>query len=335
MTDKETGRINYIDFLKFIGLTAIIIAHVGSPSWLMMIRGFDVPFMVILSAILAQRSYRKYESDSLSVKNYYFSRVKRLVIPTWTFLSLYFVLLFIVEGELREVKYYIASFCLTLYGKGYVWVILIYLYSALLIPLFSKMKLSIKGLIFVTILYGLYEIAYYLKIGTDNKFLETTVYYIIPYGFITYLGYNYYQMRKRSRYSITIISFLIFIILFVYYWIINGSPQRVGIAKYPPRLYYLGYGITCSFVMLLFCEKHNLKIFDNSLIRYISMHSMWIYLWHILVLDVYMILRLPEVWYIKLFIVYGIAIIIVFVVNKCLDLIEKKIQIGFFKYLRG
>lgn len=331
-----TDRIHYIDFLKFIGLTGIIIAHVGSPSWALMMRGFDVPFMVILSAILAERSYRKFEKDSLSAIDYSFSRIKRLVLPTWIFLIVYFVLLFIVEGELRGAGYYIASFCLTRYGIGYVWIILIYLYSALLIPLFSKLKLSIKGLIAVIVVYSLYEIAYYFKIGIDNKFIDTTVYYIIPYGVLTYLGYNCCQMRKKTRYLIIITSLLVFIALFVYYWIVSGSPQLVEIAKYPPRLYYLSYGIACSFGLITLCEKRNLKIFENSIIRYISMHSMWIYLWHILVLyaDKYKVLRLPKVWYIKLFIVYGIAIMIVFVVNKCLDIIERE-QRGFFKYLRG
>ena len=245
------------------------------------------------------------------------------------------MLLFIAEGELQGWKYYIASFCLTRYGIGYVWIILIYLYSALLIPLFHRMKLSIKGLLFILVMYGLYEIAYYFKIGTDNIFLDTTVYYIVPYGVLTYLGHNYYQMRKRTRYLIAITSSLIFAILLFCYWMINKSFQLVSIAKYPPRLYYLSYGIACSFGLLLLCEKCQFKIFDNSFIRYISMHSMWIYLWHILVLSVYRFLGLPEVWYIKLFIVYGIAILVIFVVNKCLDLIERKIQIGFFRYLRG
>lgn len=334
-SDTLTSRINYIDFLKFVGLTGIIIAHVGSPSWLMMLRSFDVPLMVILSAVLAEQSYKKFAREGLLVKDYYFSRIKRLVIPTWTFLGLYFVLFFIVEGELRGWRYYIASFCLTRYGIGYVWIILIYLYSALLIPLLNRMKLSTKGLIFTIVIYGLYEIAYYLKIGTDNRVLNTTIYYIVPYGVLTYLGYNYYQMKKRTRNLIVITSSLIFAVLLFYYWIINEAPQLVKIAKYPPRLYYLSYGIACSFGMLLLCEKYHFKILDNSLIRYISMHSMWIYLWHILVLSVYRIFRLPEVWYIKLFIVYGIAILIVFVVNKCLDLTERRIQIGFFKYLRG
>ena len=53
-------RIGYVDFLKFIGLTGIILAHVGSPSWLMMLRSFDVPLMVILSSMLGKKSFEKY-----------------------------------------------------------------------------------------------------------------------------------------------------------------------------------------------------------------------------------------------------------------------------------
>lgn len=65
------ARISYIDFLKFIGLTGIIIAHVGSPSWAMMLRSFDVPFMVVLSSILGEKSFHKYENSGKSSARHY------------------------------------------------------------------------------------------------------------------------------------------------------------------------------------------------------------------------------------------------------------------------
>ena len=328
-------RINYIDFLRFIGLTGIIIAHVGSPKWAIMLRSFDVPFMVILSSVLGEKSYHKFENSKLSPMNYFFSRIKRLVIPTWILLIIYFGILYIISGNFFEFNYYIASFCLTRYGIGYVWIILIYLYSALLIPLFSKIKLSKMGMVCVTIIYLMYEVAYYFQIGVDNKLIDSTFYYIIPYGLLTYLGYNYYQIKKNNRCIIAIVSLIVFISFGVYYWYIYEAPQIVQIAKYPPRFYYLGYGIAVSFGLLLFCEKYYLKIYDNPLIRYISVHSMWIYLWHILILTAYGALKLPEIWYIKLIIVYAIAIAIIYVVNRFLDIIENKRKFKFFKYLRG
>ena len=65
-----------------------------------------------------------------------------------------------------------------------------------------------------------------------------------------------------------------------------------------------------------------------------SQHSMWIYLWHILVLTVYEKLQMVEIWYLELLIVYAVSISIVFIVNVFLDKIEIKKRYGWVKYLR-
>lgn len=325
MKDPDFGkqvRINYIDFLKFIGLTAIIIAHVGSPDWLLMLRNFDVPLMVIVSSILGERSYKKYEGKGIAyTKDYYITRIKRLVIPTWMFLTFYFILAFLM-GQKQSTEYYIYSYCLTRYGIGFVWIILIYLYSAMLIPLFSKIKFSVKGIIIIVTVYCLYELIYYFQVGVDNEFIETTLFYIVPYGLLTYLGYNFCRMSKKVKMIIAAAALLIFIIFGTFYWARSGAPQSVQIVKYPPRLYYLSYGIIWSFFLLMFCEKHDFRIYDNPIIRYISVHSLDLYLWHILVLSMYSTLGLPEIWYIKLAAVYVIALIIVFALNKILNLMH-------------
>lgn len=44
-------RNTYIDFLRFIGLTLIILAHVKAPVWITELRCFDVPLMVFVSGI--------------------------------------------------------------------------------------------------------------------------------------------------------------------------------------------------------------------------------------------------------------------------------------------
>ena len=328
-------RLKYIDFLKFIGLTGIIIAHVSPPAWLMSARNFDVPFMVILSSILAEKAFAKYTENQHAYTNYFWSRVKRLVIPTWIFLGIYFVIYFAFTGTLFDLKYYIASFFLTRYGIGYVWIILIYLYSALLVPFFCKIKLSKYGVFLIFFAYILYEIAYYFQIGVESKFVETTFYYIVPYGLLTYLGYNYFHMKKRQRFWITVTALFLFIGCGIYYAIQTGQWQSPQIAKYPPRSYYLAFGIGISFLLLLLFEEKHFKMFDNRIICFISKHSMWIYLWHILILTVYSYLDLPMLWYVKLPIVYIGATLTVYIVNTVLDLIEKKKKINFFNYFRG
>lgn len=328
-------RIEYIDFLKFIGLTGIIIAHVGSPNWLMMLRSFDVPLMVIISSLLASYSIKKYNFDFKSIISYYISRFKRLVFPTWIFLIIYFLLKFIIFKELnKDINFYLKTFLLTRYGLGYVWIILIYLYSAFLIPIYKFIGFKKKSKIIVLSIYFLYELLYYFGIGINNKILDTTLFYIVPYGLLTFIGYNYEKITDKKRIVLFVINLSIFITLAYYYFIKNGSFQLVQIAKYPPRLYYLSYGLFCFSLLMIFCNKYDLKIFRNKFIVFISKHSMWIYLWHILVIDIYDNIHLPNFWFIKLLFVYIGAIIIIFIINKILDIIEKKHKYNFFKYLR-
>lgn len=334
------SRLPYIDFLKFIGLTGIIIAHVGSPSWAMMARSFDVPFMVMLSSLLANRSYEKLLTSGATVKDYYLSRFKRLVFPTWIFLLLYFIISFIFKGHTESIKKYIASFALTRYGIGYVWIILIYLYSAMLVPLFAKLKTSRKAILIVSVSYLIYEIAYYYQVGLNGNIyvkalVDTTFYYIVPYGLLTFLGYNYIFFKRSTKVGIASVSAVAFVGLFIFYRVYTGNFQLVQIAKYPPRIYYLSYGIACSFILLLYCEGKVLKVFSNVIIKFVSSHSMWIYLWHILVLQVYENLHLPEIWFIKLVVVYCVSSVIVVVINCLLDKSEENKKIAVLKYLRG
>ena len=331
MLDK---RINYIDFLKFIGLTGIIIAHVGSPDWLMMLRNFDVPLMVIVSSILASYSIKKNREDKQSTINYYISRIKRLAFPTWIFLIMFFIYKTIIK-ETMSIDYYISSFLLTKYGLGYIWIILIFLYSALLIPLFRRMGYKKRSSIIILGFYILYEILYYYNIGTANKIRDTTFYYIIPYGLLTYLGFNIERISNKKKKIYILINFIVFSLFVYYYYIKTGTFQSVQIAKYPPRLYYLSYGIFSSLLILYICQRHNLNIFNNKIIIFISKHSLWIYLWHIFVLDIYKYTSLPEIWYVKLLFVYTTAIIITFIINKLLDLMEKNHKLYILKYLRG
>ena len=204
----------------------------------------------------------------------------------------------------------------------------------MLIPLYSKYGLTRKTTLCLAVMYIIYEIAYYYGIGTENKLIDTTFYYIIPYGgVLTYLGYNYKRITKKLM--VVVISFSVFLGLMVYCWAKFGSFQLVQISKYPPRLYYLSFGIAVSYFLLMICEGNTFKIYQNPVITYISKHSMWIYLWHILVLSLYRFASLPEKWYIKLVVVYSCSIAIVFLVNKALDYVEARKNIFLIKYLRG
>ena len=329
------NRIKSIDFLKWIGLTGIILAHVGPPEWIMMLRNFDVPLMVILSGVLAQHSFNRFSKDGKSVKGFFIHRAKRLVIPAWIFLVIYFGICFVLGEPGREISYYFYSFCFTRYGIGYVWIILIYLYGMILTPAIDNNKPSTKTIVFVLGIYCLYESAYFLGIGTENKFVDSTFYYIVPYGVITYIGYYYKTMAKSVKNLICALSWLFFILSASYYYIQHGGVQLVSIAKYPPRLYYLSYGLAWSSMLLWISEERDAKIYNNAFVEFVGSHTMWIYLWHILALKFYTTFHLPEVWFLKFAIVYTGSILFTLLVNEVLDFIEKKQKVFFLQYFRG
>ena len=64
--NEEPARIEYVDFFKVLALFCIFLAHVGPPEWVIALRCFDVPLMVILSAMLGERSYARKKAASSS-----------------------------------------------------------------------------------------------------------------------------------------------------------------------------------------------------------------------------------------------------------------------------
>lgn len=329
-------RLYYLDFLKTVGLFCIIIAHVNPPNCIIAVRSFDVPLMVIISSFLANRSYKKYKATNNGIIGYYRSRFARLVFPTWLFFVLYFAVTDIGTGHLHPASYYLKSFLLTRYGVDYVWIILIYLYSALLVPIIERIGFSIKAIVTVILFYLAYEILYHFQIGTNNMAIETTFYYIIPYGLLTYIGYNLEKIKRKKLIIFIVANLIIFIATALYLHARTGNFQQIQTYKYPPRLYYLSYGIFCSLSLMTICKnKRYEKYFNNKIIQYISSHSMWIYLWHALALFIYQKLHLPENWILKFLAVSISAILIVILVNKFLDKLEKRKHIKLFDYLRG
>ena len=333
MSQINNKRINYIDFLRFLGLVCVIIAHVEPPNWMIFLRNFDVPLLVILSSIVNDISYTNNYDNSLSKCNnilkFYFNRIKRLIIPTWFFLFIYFLIKYLL-GNSFTIDYYVKSFLLTRYGIGYVWIVLIYLYSALFVPYFSGKCFS-KSILHIAVIYVIYEILCHYKLDSDNYIIDTTLYYMIPYGLLTFLGVNCLKINIKQKKIIILASYALFFLFGLYYWKKTGSIQNIQLFKYPPRVYYLSFGIGCSFLLLLLCEKcrHN-----SYLIDYVSKHSMWIYLWHIVALDICNYYGLTMPWFVKALLVFIMSIGAVFITNKIMDTIERYKLFSFAKYLR-
>lgn len=183
------------------------------------------------------------------------------------------------------------------------------------------------------VIYILYELSCQAKLN-NNAFLDTTIFYIIPYGVVSYLGHHFLALGKNRK-SIICISLLLFTVMTFIFFRMTGSFQNVQIAKYPPRLYYLSYGVFFSMLLMYLGEINNSLLPYNKFISFISRHSMWIYLWHIVFIEIYNCFLDLNLWYIEYVFVYLLSVLMVYAMNVILDKLEKHDSMKkYLKYFR-
>ena len=108
---------------------------------------------------------------------------------------------------------------------------------------------------------------------------------MIPYGVLFAFGLSIPKLKPRSTLYLCIFFSLCFIILAAYFWINTGNFIQTQKFKYPPSLYYFSYAIAVSIFLWAigektwsFIEKYKLI---SRLILFVASNSIWIYLWHI------------------------------------------------------
>lgn len=176
-----------IDILKCIGLFLIILAHVEvSNSVILELRSFDVVLMVFLSGILSVNSYNKEKNDV----RYVVKRIKRLLIPTYIFLTIYFLCNYVV-GWLFSLPVYnfhtIWTSYLLLDGIGYVWIIRVYLLCAVVVPFTVRLFLNLRvryAFFILCVVWVIYEVVYATGVFNDNIFFKWAIWYAVPYGIV-------------------------------------------------------------------------------------------------------------------------------------------------------
>src|SRR5262245_60892763 len=116
-------RDKQIDVLRFLGIALIILAHLDVPRWLYQLRNFDVPLIMLASGMaLRQTGFKGSYAD------YLWKRVKRLVFPSWLFLTGYFLVLGVTGLPLERLTFdHILESYLFLSGADFVWIIRVFL----------------------------------------------------------------------------------------------------------------------------------------------------------------------------------------------------------------
>ncbi|AFZ25608.1 acyltransferase family protein [Cylindrospermum stagnale PCC 7417] len=288
------------DILKTIGLLCIIFAHVGPENNILFhIRRFDVPLMVIVSGTLY---YYSSAQKQISFWSYLQKRLPRLIAPVWLFLAFFFISAYGIFALLSQPYPFsqqkIFDTFLLLNGIGYVWIIrvftLVALFASLLLSLYRFSKSESRFLALLSLIYLGYELLFNLtqRFNLPSRILSSLVkdylFYLMPYGCLFGLGMTLSKLRGRKILFIFGIFLTIFLLLAGYFYYRQGHFVSTQVFKYPPRIYFISYGVFMSllsfFVVDKFSLKYNLSAKNNALITgitFISASSLWIYLWHI------------------------------------------------------
>lgn len=335
-------KIKY-DILKFIGTICIILAHIHPPIVLFQLRNFDVVLMIMISASLFFEKYNEpFKKRELIM--YIKKRFTRLIIPTWIFLTIYFLIIRIVFKDSINLNLLLSSYSLH-NGIGYVWVIRIYIIESILLPLLYYLKriINFKHIVFLTfIIYVIYEILCTFNLFNYNIILSDYIAYLFPLFviiLITYILNKKILVDKniKQAFVISFINIIIFIILFLYYYKTTGSIHNTNYRKYPFRLYYLSYAIAISTFLLYIVSSKKIKncILLNKFFIFIGKSSLWIYLWHILFLKLFSLININ--WLINYVCITIFSFLITLIQNKILDYIEKNTnkEYYFLKMFRG
>lgn len=300
-----------IDTLRFLGISLIILAHVGAPAWINQLRCFDVPLMFFVSGLACSGK------PIVNYWDYAIKRAKRLLYPTWFFLAVFLILLsllrLILHKEPLPLNYYIESLTMT-GGVGYVWIIRIFFLVALIQPVWlwteKKLNTTPKAMLSFLAVWGGVILLYRSSVSWNSiflkRFLEEWVITLISYALPYVLGLKLRYVEVRKVKAITIAWTIIFAISLVVYYCKNGFPIILTPAyKYPPHSYYVLYGLlVCSLLWLM--SKRIAKVLGNRFFLFVGQNTIWIYFYHIPLL--LFTSNIP--WVYRYVLVYAISILI-------------------------
>lgn len=286
--ERDTG----IDVLKFIGLIGLIVSHTFTNDLILQIRSFDVNLLVVISAYLADRNQNNKNTTYLA---YCKKRIKRLLFPTWIFITVYLILNAWFKFQKYSKVQIIRSYLLLNNSIGYVWIIYVYLICAVTIPLLKKIDTNKR---YVKVIFIGVTLSYlWLTTISESYWYQLIVLYPIIYSLISIVGICIARNETKFNTIIMTSGLVIFLVYAIALYKINGKFVVTGEYKYPPKLYYLGYSIGVS--ILLFKLKNVLlslakAVNMTKIVSFFSKHSLWIYLWHIFALQMVAKLHLNQ-----------------------------------------
>ncbi|UTH00873.1 acyltransferase [Macrococcoides canis] len=316
-----------IDILRAIAMICIIIAHSKPDALTFQLRNFDVIMIVILLGASFQLSM---QGKPINYVQYIIKRFKRLILPTWIFLTVFFSFFYILSITTNK-EYFTLPQIIESYkmlgGIGFLWIMKVFFIVALTSPLLLYISNRVKShILYFTLLALAYIIYHILYLQLDqvpmpfNKYYNLILLEGIGYSIVTAIGIRLLLLGSTSYRAMTIISIILYATLALYYQF-----EPIQNFKYPPHLYYISYGMMMTLLMyrLLDIKPLHDKL-NNLFIQFISKHSLWLYFWHILTLYILKLIHTPfnTNFFTRFIFIFGLALILTIIHNK----IAKKIK---------
>ena len=276
------------DNIRGFAFVLLFIAHTMINSLWYNIREFDVPLMVFVSGMV-------YSSKQFDFSwTWAWNRFLRLYVPVIIFLTIFFFICFMFDLKSYSFQDVVASY-LMVGGVGYLWIFRIFMYIMILTPFMlwcSKMINTGRNLLIVTILTLVVQELLFWIIGINQPIVRITLYYAIGYALVFVWGLNSEKVIGRGAWVLLVLIALM--PLFYKYsadctsWLGSGERAWYNLEheKYPPHANYLIYGIVCSALIYMISLK--MKICQNRIpvITFLGQNTCWIYLWHIVFLNI-------------------------------------------------
>lgn len=275
-----------IDILRVLGTFLIILAHVYPPGMIFEVRSFDVPLMAILLGMSFVKSTENKKNERY--RDYLIKRFKRLVIPTWVFVTLFIISVYIgayiFSIELPYTWITIASSYALLSGVGYVWIIRVFFTIAIVSPILFKIatrvnKMHLK-ICLITVLLIIQQILCVFLEKFDGKIqllVEQLIAISFGYTLLALIGMWCIMQTKKEN--------LIFLCYTAVVFVISGTVSGFPLLndqKYPPTAYFISYGILISLLLFFAISEESIaRILDRKIVSWISTHSLELYFWHI------------------------------------------------------
>ena len=142
----------------------------------------------------------------------------------------------------------------------------------------------------------------------------------IPYVAVFILGTIINKLSKQVQMRVLLSSLAIYTIMIFCNYSESGNYISLQLYKYPPRLYYISYGLTM--IMLLWVSRAWIvkiisKIGFLSPLVFIGQHTIWCYFWHIFF--VWLVTDNINSSFLRFIIVYCGAILLVVIQNLVLN----------------